>query len=464
MSNWDTESKETARKLENFILEKKWEDFPQEVRERAVVCAIDLFGTMIACSQTRMAQNGIALAKKVFPCGEIPVIGTKDKLNTMGAVTAYGYNINALDIDDGHNMIKGHPGAVLMAGILPVAIEVEASYQELLTALVIGYEVAIRAGLALHKYYGFYHGTGSWGAFGVAAAVARLRKVDRAVLANALGIADYQGPVAPVMRIVEIPSMNKDGIAWGAITGVMAVEAAQCGITGEFYNLLEPENQILVNTLGETYEILNLYFKYFPCCRWAHAPIIAALELNKEHKWKPGEIESIKIYTFKAATQLSSKIPVFCDEAQYNMVYPVCAAIVEGKFTPVQDSEEYIKKHPEILALMEKVEYSVKKEFEDQFPKKRFAQVEIVTKDGKHYFSNIVEPWGEKEEKVGIPWITEKLRNTVNHCFPLNAQEKLLGQLKDVKNKVVWKDLIEKINDDLGGESLGDKCESTHKK
>lgn len=66
-------------------------------------------------------------------------------------------------MDDGHNMIKGYPGAILMAGILPVAIETKATYKEVLIALVIGYEVAIRAGLALHKYYGLYHGTGSWG-------------------------------------------------------------------------------------------------------------------------------------------------------------------------------------------------------------------------------------------------------------------------------------------------------------
>ena len=96
--------------------------FPPEVKERAVTCASDLFITMILCSKTHMAQNGVRLAESVFPAGDIPVIGTETRLNMMGAVTAYGYTANALDIDDGHNLIKGHPGSVLAAGLLPAAL------------------------------------------------------------------------------------------------------------------------------------------------------------------------------------------------------------------------------------------------------------------------------------------------------------------------------------------------------
>ena len=450
MSEWNSKSRSAADFLEKYILETEWEDFPPEIRTRATVCALDLFGTMIVCSRTQMAKNGIELAKRLFPSGEIPIIGSHEKFGLMGAVTANGYNVNALDIDDGHNLIKGHPGAVLMAGILPAAFEVKASYKELLTALVVGYEVAIRAGLALHHYYGFYHGTGSWGAFGVAAAVCRLYKVDRTVLKNALGIADYQGPLAPVMRIVEIPSMNKDGIAWGAITGVMAVEAAKSGITGEFYNLLEPSNQKLIYTLGKEYEIKNLYFKYFPCCRWAHAPIAGVLDLKKKHKFKIEEIDKIEIRTFKAATQLSSKVPEFCDEAQYNMVYPVCAAAFEGEYTPIQDSEEYIRSHPEIIRLMEKVEYSVEEKFEAEFPRKRFAQVKIITNRGKYFISETVEPWGEQEENIGVEQISEKFVNVTKHCLSSSIQTVLCEKLIriEMQNDDLYK-LIDMINREL---------------
>lgn len=446
MSEWTTKSRAVADTLEEYILHAKWENFPAEVQQRAITCTIDLFDVMIAGSKTRMAKNGIRLAEETFAKGSIPVIGTPTRMNMMGAVTAYGYNINSLDVDDGHNMIKGHPGAVLMAGLWPAALKVGASYKEFLTALVVGYEVAIRAGFALHKYYNFYHGTGSWGAFGVAAGIARLYKVDRPTLANALGIADYQGPLAPVMRPVAIPSMNKDGIAWGAITGAMAVEAATRGITGEFYNLLEPDFHYLVDTLGKDYEIMNIYFKYFPCCRWAHAAVVAALGLREKYSLSVNEVEKITIQTFKAGTLLASVKPKFCDEAQYNMVYPVCAALIEGKFTPVHDSEEYLRTHPEVIALMDKVEFVVDDAFEAQFPRKRFARVEVLKTNGEKLVSEVAEPWGEQEHNVDMEWVTKKFQDVSGHCFSIENQKKLIAMLSNEDTAAPLSNIVVDVN------------------
>lgn len=446
MSEWNEQSLAAADKIEDFILHAQWEDFPEEVRKRAIVCTMDLFDVMLCCSYTHMAKNGLKLAQDVFQSGPVPIVGSSTGLNYMGAVTAYAYNINALDIDDGHNLIKGHPGAVLMAGLFPAALKASATYKEFLTALVIGYEIAIRAGKALHRYYGYYHGTGSWGAFGVAAAVSRIFKVDRKTLSNALGIADYQGPIAPVMRIVEIPSMNKDGIAWGAITGAMAVEAAQRGITGQFYNLLEPENQDLVETLGKEYEINTLYFKYFPCCRWAHAAVVCALNLREKYSLTPKDIKKVYIRTFKAGTQLSSVKPQLCDEAQYNMVYPLCAALTEGKFTPIQDSEEYIRAHKDVVDMMDRVEFAVDEEMDSKFPRKRFAQVEVIKQDGETLCSEVCEPWGEQEHNVDEAWVRRKFGDAAEAYFSEQDIDELLCRLSDPDTTRYLGDFVDFVN------------------
>jgi 2-methylcitrate dehydratase PrpD len=449
MSEWNAQSRLAAERLESFILETRWEDLPVPVQERAVTCVMDLFGLTIACSRTHMAHNGIRLAEETFAAGSIPVVGTSSRMSLMGAVTAYGYNINALDADDGHNMIKGHPGAVLMAGLWPAAIQRGVSYKEFLTAMAVGYEVAIRAGLALHRYYGYYHGTGSWGAFGVAAGVSRLLGCGREVLSNALGIADYQGPIAPVMRIVEIPSMNKDGIAWGAVTGAMAVEAAAHGITGRFYNLLEQEHGELLLTLGAEYEILNVYFKSFPCCRWAQPAIVAALTLRRKHALAVEDVDKISIRTFKAATQLSSVTPTLCDEAQYNMIYPVCAALAEGRFTPIEVSEDYLRSHPQVVAMMERVSFEVDENFEAQFPRKRYAQLKLLKTNGETLVSDVAEPLGEAEHRVDPEWVFRKLQNFCAHCFPREAISVLLDMLRDPEACFDLCDVVQFINRNL---------------
>ena len=51
------------------------------------------------------------------------------------------------------------------------------------------------------------------------------------------------------------------------------------------------------------------YIKPYPICRWAHAPIDAALALRKAHAIDPTEIQSVEIETFReSATALSCDV------------------------------------------------------------------------------------------------------------------------------------------------------------
>ena len=114
---------ETTYKLENFIINAKWEDFPAEVKERLKGCFVDLIGAMIIGSRSEQFEVGLKLAERLYGAGEIPVIGSDKKFNFMGASCALGHSSNAYDIDDGHNIIRAHPGTSFVGGILAAAYE-----------------------------------------------------------------------------------------------------------------------------------------------------------------------------------------------------------------------------------------------------------------------------------------------------------------------------------------------------
>ena len=101
---------------------------------------------------------------------------------------------------------------------------------QLLEAVVVGYEVAIRAGIALHARDPAYHASGAWGAVGAAAAAARLL-VSTGATISALGLAEYHAPIAPMMRSCAEPEMTKDACAWGASVGVSSALLAARGFT-----------------------------------------------------------------------------------------------------------------------------------------------------------------------------------------------------------------------------------------
>src|SRR5207249_1978270 len=107
---------------------------------------------------------------------------------------ANGMTIDALDIHDGYKLVKGHAGAaVVPATLATLTLDQQGtvSGRELLTTLVVGYEVALRAGLALHATACDYHTSGAWNALGCAAITARRLELSAEQTRHALGIAEY---------------------------------------------------------------------------------------------------------------------------------------------------------------------------------------------------------------------------------------------------------------------------------
>ncbi|HXV44836.1 MAG TPA: hypothetical protein VEC96_17365, partial [Anaerolineae bacterium] len=137
-----------------------------------------------------------------------------------------------------------------------------------------------------------------------------------------------------------------------------------------------------IANLGEQYEVLNLYFKPYATCRWAQPAITGALEIVRHHHLAPEDIARIRVYTFAAAAQLSRAHPGNTEEAQYNLAYPVAAALIDGAVGPRQVTPPRLF-DPLVLALADRVEVEVKPEYEPPFPWKTFADVEVVTRDGR---------------------------------------------------------------------------------
>lgn len=430
--------------LEDYILNCKWDDLPERVQERAVVCAIDLTCALLLGSKGRQFEIGLATAKQLYKTGEIPVAGSKERFGFMGAVHAMCHAANSFDIDDGHNMIRGHPGASFVGGVLAAALKRGLSYRDYLTALVVSYEVTVRWALAMQDFYGFMHSTGAYGSFGTAAGVGKIFGLDRKTLNSALSIADFHAPMTPVMRAVEYPSMNKDGVPFGTIMGALSVVEAMNGYNGKTHLLEMPEYRYLLDSLGNEFEIMNLYFKPFTCCRWAHQPISASLALIAEHGFSSSDIAKVCVYTFAAAARLSKIVPENTDEAQYNIAYPVAAAFVHGNVGFMQMRDEALG-NSVIHELIKKMEFIVDPELESMFPAKRSARVKVELLDGRQLISSVFEAPGEASDNVGLAWIVKKFDAITGDFLPTQKRMAILAFLTGGKD-VPINDLVDLIN------------------
>ena len=419
----------TDYRIEDFILNTSWEALPDDVKERVLRCSVDLMGALILGSQGKQYEVGVKVAKRIGAFGDIPVLGKADSFNLLGSSIAFSHAANSFDIDDGYNMVKGHPGASFIGGVLAAALEKNCSYAEYLTTLSICYETAIRWGLVEQKHYGFLHSTGTYGAFGTAAGVGRLHALTREQLNNALSIADYHAPLTPVMRAVEYPSMNKDGVPFGSLVGTMAVIETEEGETGKTHLLEMPEYKEYLDSLGNRYYIRELYFKPFTCCRWAHQPNKACIDLMRANEIKSEQIKHVTVHTFDSAAKLSKVVPKNTDEAQYNIAFPVAAAIVNGDVGFSQVKDEAVS-DPAVLSMMERLSFEVVPEMEKEFPEKRLAWVEIELTDGQVLRSKVYAAPGEHTDpELDFDWIKNKFRRVTDPIISSKAQEEMLQML-----------------------------------
>ncbi len=384
----------------DFTLNLNWEDLPDNVRHQAKRCLLDTLGALIAGSQTPVAAILRRTALSQFGGDQATILVSGERVSAAGAALTNGFFGNALDIDDGYRNVKGHPGACALPPVLTAAeLSGSCSGQEFLTALVVAYELGIRAGVIRHATYQAYHASGSWGAVAGAAAVGRLLGLDHQQLFHAMGAAEYHAPIAPMMKGIDTPAMGKDSIGWGCMVAVLSALMAGDGFTGVCPMFDDAPDQKWVLSLGQRWEILNLYFKPYAACRWGQPAVAGALKIVREHQLTPDRIRHIRVRTFEAATRLPSGHPRDTEAAQYNLAFPVAAALLDGEVGPAQVLPPRLK-DPDLLRLQDKISTEMVPDFEAEFPAKAPAEVVVETTDGETFRSGRIEALWEPPDTL----------------------------------------------------------------
>lgn len=392
------------------------EALPAPAMHQARRCLLDLIGVAAAGSRTELAGLIAGHAYSQFGAGTGADAATilfdsrARSASAAGAALAGGMTIDAIDAHDGHPLTKGHAGCGLFPALLAIA-ETETPdmpLDEFVAHLAIGYEIAIRCGIALHATAPDYHTSGAWIAVGVAMSGALMTGADNDTVQHAAGIAEYHGPRSQMMRCIDHPTMLKDGSGWGAMAGVSALMLARTGFTGAPALTVEREDVgHLWSDLGTRWRISEQYFKPWPVCRWAQPAVEAAFGLRSAHRVAPDMIARIGVRTFHEAIRLATVRPADTEQAQYALPFPVAAALVHGHLGVAQISGEGLRDIA-VLDLADRVELSESAAFNDLFPAERWAEVELELTDGRVLSSGPVTARGDADTPLSDSEISAK--------------------------------------------------------
>ncbi len=389
--------------LTDFLHDLRWQDVPGPVQARLRFFLTDLLGTATGGIGTRLSRIIRDHATRQFGPGAAPARLMLDgrRVSPAGAALAGGMTIDAYDAHDGHRLTKGHAGCAALPTALAMA---EATGRldggDLLVALLLGYEIGTRAGIALHRTAPDYHTSGAWAALSSAAIGARYLGLGAGETRHALGIAEYHGPRSQMMRCIDSPTMLKDGSGWGAMAGVSAAYLAADGFTGAPAITAEGADVVdLWGDLGQTWRVMEQYYKPFPVCRWAQPPVQAVISFMQAHALTSPLVARIEIVTFHQSLRLATRTPATTEEAQYSTAFPAAVAAVRGTIGPL-DITEAAFTDPEIRRLAEGMQVTESESYNQAFPARRIAHAVLVLQDGTRLQSAPTEARGDPEAMV----------------------------------------------------------------
>jgi 2-methylcitrate dehydratase PrpD len=410
-----------------FIRNAAWDALPVAVQRKAKMCLMDDLGALFAGTLTEVSRVTAAFAAERMAGEEATLVLHGRRASVAGAAFANGNAANGVDSDDSARYAYGHAGAQILPAALALAEARGLSGTQLLTALVVGYEVAHRVGRCWHHDHQVYQACGSWGSVACAAVAAHLMGLAHDQTRHALGIAEYHAPNLPMMRDIAHPAMVKHGVGWGAMTGITAAELASYGFTGIPSILSFEKYRDWVSSIGHEFMMVNgvaWKAKGYACCGWAHAAVEGARRLSEAHHIRPDDIAAIHIETFHESAQLGTRLPTTTEEAQFNLAWPVAAMLVDGEVGPQQVLEHRLK-DAGIRALAQRVEVRESEAlnelcrlYQQGDSRGRFASsVRVVLRDGRAFDSGLVEGglsfpqmgWDERKMEDKFRWLARSV-------------------------------------------------------
>jgi 2-methylcitrate dehydratase PrpD len=326
--------------LSAYVKTTQFKDFPGDVVRRAKYLILDNIGCALGGTQTELGRKFLRVSANWKGIPESTVVGTGSRVSCMNATYVNAQLANVLDFDDTYDLYSpGHPGNAIIQTAIALGEAVDASGEELLTAVILGYEVCLRIGQAegpIDWQFSIYADSMTRGTTAVSS---RLLKLDREEICTAFHHAIEL--IFPLERQkFDIPATTtvpetKSNFGLYAMQGILAARLGQQKVKG-WDTLLDGDLKkwylaggevegydILIRGLGKIYRIMEVSFKPTPSCRLTHAPITALWKALDHEPIKSKDIEQIVIKFVKRLDRPQWEIMM---EAQFSMQCAIALA------------------------------------------------------------------------------------------------------------------------------------------
>jgi len=425
-----------------FICQCRYEDLPQQVIERSKQVVTDTLAVIVAGAQEEEVKKLTAILVKSGSAGASSVIGVGMKSEALKASLINGTSGTFLELDEGNQFGRGHAAIQVLPAIFAVTEEARRSGRDLITALVLGYEIGIRIGIAC-KLRMSMHPHGTWGTVGAAVSVGKLMGYGEAEMREIISVSASMTTATNRKTMLEGGTVRNLYSGLSSHNGLLAHYLIQAGFTGEpdglktvFGSVVSErfDESALTEQLGSRYEIARNYFKRYACCRYNHSAVDAVNTILAQVPGgllRPEEIASVEVMTYSLAAQLDSQCPRNMLAAKFSIPFAVATRIVHGHagvdcFRPAAVDD------PAIRGLANKVTVGEDPALTAMMPAKRPSRVTIALTNGKVLKAEAFINKGDTEDPYTVEEMKEKYFELLDPLWGRTRAEALYAQVMDL--------------------------------
>jgi 2-methylcitrate dehydratase PrpD len=434
-------------------------DIPADAREAARRALLDTVGVALAGSGAecvRILREALGSDGPDPGLGPAPggatLLGTAARASALDAALVNATAAHALDYDDTHANVRGHPSAAVAPAALALAETLGASGADLVSAYVLGLEVAARVGRGIgpsHAAQGF-HSTSTLGVLGAAGACARLLGLDPPQVATALGIA---ASGAAGLRL-NFGCMTKPLHAGNAArAGLLAARLAQRGFTahesvldhGGFGAVFSPgdgDPDAIAGGPDGGWQVVTpgIAVKKYPCCNRGHRAVDALLTLIDRHRFGAADVRLVEVRMPAGQVDAGGRVgpmtypaPLTGLQAKFSMQYVLAAALLDGGLGIGAFTDEQVAR-PEARRLLGRVRPVADPLRPAGPPETDYVEVRVHLDDGDELAERV--RFARGDPRGGVPLtaaeLAAKYRDCAGTVLPAARVERSLDLLGDL--------------------------------
>ena len=450
---------ERTEKLANFCAETTFSQLDFQVVERTKLIISDTIGAILGGIVEPEVREFLKFrAGQKSKDRKVKIIGLNKWAEQSDASLIHGIAGTTLEMDEGNQFAKGHPAIHVLPALVSVVqsrlLPQNISGQEFLNAFAIGYDVGARIGLA-SQLNPHMHPHGTWGVIGAASAIGVLLKFGHREHMQLMNISSSLTTASSRKTMLQGGTVRNVYAGLSNQMAHLAIDLIQSGFTGEvdgigsiFGNVVSENlnDNLLLEKLGQRFEVMRNYFKLHACCRFNHAALDCLHDLMRDHQELSNieQISFIDVESYNLAAELNDPRPQNMLAAKFSVPFALATTLV-NKNSQVLSFAGGALKNEKTMALSKKVSVKEISSMTEMLPEFRPAKVTIGMKSGKVFRHSVKTNKGDWQSPYSADELENKFYSLANRSLSQKKSKVIYDKLQNLERIADMRELLQSI-------------------